>query len=1313
VADDAGLQRILVELAGTLDTDYDLDEVLERLLGDVARVLAVSGVCVVLVDGRGALHVASGTDEVVRRLAGREIELGQGPSVQACRTREPVSMVDVTAASPFPDVAARAVEAGLRAVTSFPLHRGSERIGALTVYRDSPGECDAAATETAQVLAAVITAYIVNAQQRVLLARTSRAAAGSAMTDPLTGLANRRLFLDRMAAAQATSRRHGSGRAVLFLDLDRFKLVNDGLGHQVGDRLLVQVAARLLHGLRPGDTVARLGGDEFAILCERLPAGREAEVAAGVAQRVLDELSFPVDLPDRQLVVTSSIGVAVAGPDDDPDTVLRHADAAMYRAKKHGKAGFEIFDQAMHAQAVLKLETEAALRVALDRDELVVHYQPVVDGSSGRLVSVEALLRWQHPQRGLLPAQEFLALAEETGLIIPMGAWVLDETCRDAARWNALRPPGQPAVQVSVNLSARELSFPGLVDAVAKAVTDHALDADALCLEITEGLLVADAQASVSTLHALKAFGVRIALDNFGTGHSSLAYLEQFPIDQLKVDRSFIGRLGESQNRKIVHAVIGLAHSLGLPVVAQGIESDAQLSVVRELDCDFVQGYLLGKPGGPAAIDALVAEFPPSTAAQPAAPGAGRRLPSPANPDRPGRIRRFGPGGAALAAVAVLGIVVLLLATGLAVRASRAAATVDRQAATWQQLMSDNEQVLVSLLDAETGQRGYLLTGQESYLSPYDDAVARLPPVLDRLDRLAAALPQQQAAIARIRQLSVRKTDELAETLRLRSTGGPAAALTLVDSDRGKQVMDELRSVQAGITGQVGEQLDSQRTEVARRRGQFQQVGATGVVLLLGLLVGMLWLLGGRGRAERERLQAERDRRRLTEQLTVQAVHDPLTGLPSRRLLEDRITNALLRADVDSSLIAVFLVDVNQFQLVNDGHGRAGGDAVLLSVARRLLGHVRATDTVARVGGDQFVVLGEGFRDPGEAERAAEALAQRASHNASYDGTNIPVTASVGVVAASARSLHGETPPAAVTAELLLSAVDSALRAAKQGGPARWHGYDAQVARRHSDASWVPSDLRAGLADNQLWVAYQPLVDLDGGQPIGVEALARWRHPERGPIGPDVFIPVAEQTGLIHELGAFVLGESARHVSGWNRDRLRLGLPALRLSVNCSVRQLLDDGFATAVARALAESGLPAHLLTVEITESVLVDAVAGATDQITGLAELGLTMALDDFGTGYSSLGYLHRFPIGLIKIDRSFVAGLGHSLADEAIVRSVVGLAAALGQKVLAEGIETAEQARHARRLGCHYAQGYYFGRPADAASVGALLLPPRVAA
>jgi diguanylate cyclase (GGDEF)-like protein len=606
MVDDARLLGVLVKLAGTVTTEYDLGEVLSEMLAEGCRALALAGGVVVLADQRGELYVAADSGAVVRRIAELEIEFGDGPSVRACGLGEPVTVSLSLVDDAGREFTGRAVGEGLQAVFSFPLYVGGHPVGALTLYREASGDLDVADRDAGQQLAAVAVAYVFHARERERFAQTTRALAETALTDPLTGLPNRRLFLDQLARVQAAARRNGTGEAVLFLDLDRFKSVNDSRGHEAGDRLLEQVAARLSGLVRPGDTVARFGGDEFAILCERLPAGHEAEDAAGVAGRVLNALSAPVDLPGGQLVLTTSIGIAVAERDDEPETLLRHADTAMYRAKQHGPGRFEIFNQEMHAQAVMKLETEAGLRVALDRGELVVHYQPIRDIRSRQLVAVEALLRWQHPERGLLAASEFLSVAEEAGLLIPIGTWVLNEACRQAARWAALQQPGREPVHVSVNLSPRQLSFPGLVDAVAKAVTDHDVAPRTICLEITEGLLVADAKASVSTLHALKAFGVCIALDNFGTGHSSLAYLQRFPIDQLKVDRSFIEELDQPQNRKIVQAVISLAHSLNLPVVGSGIETDQQFAVLRDLDCDWAQGHLLNRPGPPNAVDALL-----------------------------------------------------------------------------------------------------------------------------------------------------------------------------------------------------------------------------------------------------------------------------------------------------------------------------------------------------------------------------------------------------------------------------------------------------------------------------------------------------------------------------------------------------------------------------------------------------------------------------------------------------------------------------------------------------------------------------------
>ncbi len=427
--------------------------------------------------------------------------------------------------------------------------------------------------------------------------------AHQAMHDALTGLPNRALFLDRLDHALRRRTRRGTGvLAVLFLDVDRFKVINDSLGHDAGDRLLVDVAGRLDAALRPADTVARFGGDEFTILCEDVAGELEA---VAIAQRVIDLFEEPFDVDGRELFLTTSVGVALAAGSRPaprrPEDLIRDADAAMYRAKERGKARYELYDAAMREQALRRLELENALRRAIRRDELRLHLQPQIAVTGGALVGFEALVRWQHPERGLLGPAEFIPLAEETGLIVPIGEWVLRRACEEAARW----APGE--LLVSVNVSARQLAQADFVDVVASALRDSGLTPGSLCLELTESAVIESGPATLTTLHGLKALGVRLAIDDFGTGWSSLGHLRRFPLDLLKLDRSFVSGLGTApQDTSIAAAIISLAHALGLTTVAEGIETDEQLAMLTSLGCDLGQGYLIGRPAPRESFDGLL-----------------------------------------------------------------------------------------------------------------------------------------------------------------------------------------------------------------------------------------------------------------------------------------------------------------------------------------------------------------------------------------------------------------------------------------------------------------------------------------------------------------------------------------------------------------------------------------------------------------------------------------------------------------------------------------------------------------------------------
>jgi diguanylate cyclase (GGDEF)-like protein/PAS domain S-box-containing protein len=423
-----------------------------------------------------------------------------------------------------------------------------------------------------------------------------------AFHDSLTNLANRALFTDRVEHAVARQARRSEPVAVLFLDLDGFKGVNDTLGHAAGDELLMAVAERLLSCARDVDTVARLGGDEFAILLEDT---RDGSGPARVAERVLRALASPVRLRDKEVTVSASIGIAVSDPGREPSSeeLLRNADIAMYMAKGSGKDRFEIFEPSMHIAVVQRLEIEADLSRAISDGEFVLHYQPIVALEDQSISGVEALVRWQHPERGLVPPNDFIPVAEETGLIVPLGRWVLHEACLQAARWQAAYR-AHPPLSISVNLSPRQLLDRDIIAHVQEALEASGIPPETLTLEITESALVQDTEITIARLHALKALGVRLAIDDFGTGYSSLSYLQRFPVDVLKIDRSFLD-VERNANPALVRAIVEIGRTLELDTVAEGIEHNEQLTQFRALQCRHGQGYLFARPAGHADITAL------------------------------------------------------------------------------------------------------------------------------------------------------------------------------------------------------------------------------------------------------------------------------------------------------------------------------------------------------------------------------------------------------------------------------------------------------------------------------------------------------------------------------------------------------------------------------------------------------------------------------------------------------------------------------------------------------------------------------------
>ena len=601
MVNESKLSEVLAEFARTVITDFPIQGILDHLVQRIVSLLPISAAGVTLITHTTRPDFIAASNRCALRWEELQTELAEGPCIAAFNSSEAVAVADLATDDRFPRYGPAATAAGLAAVFTFPLRDGDVPIGALDLYRTTPGTLDDAEMETAQTLADVATAYLLNARARDRATAASNAYHHDSLHDPLTGLPNRQLLHDRMAMAASRSKRSRTLAAVMFVDLDRFKNVNDCHGHHVGDALLIAVTDRLRAMLREGDTLARVSGDEFVVFCEEI---RSVDDVEEMADRIVRSMQIPFVAQGHELQISASVGIAFAGPGEDlDDHLIVNADKAMYQVKRSGGGGHQVADL---CDTLFQDDDnlEADLRRALASDELDVAYQPIVRPGDRSVVAVEALLRWTHPKLGPVEPMAAIALAERSGLVNDLDEWVLRRACRDRRTWLADSP--EIDLDLHVNVSARHVLHPAFVVTVDDVLATFDTPPTSLVVEVTETIFIDNIDRVREVLDDLRRLGIRIAIDDYGTGYSSLGYLAHLPIHIVKIDRSFVSDLADDAGRIIVESVNKLGHDLGMQVVAEGIETDEQHNDIATVGCDLAQGYLYGRPMNAMAMGQLL-----------------------------------------------------------------------------------------------------------------------------------------------------------------------------------------------------------------------------------------------------------------------------------------------------------------------------------------------------------------------------------------------------------------------------------------------------------------------------------------------------------------------------------------------------------------------------------------------------------------------------------------------------------------------------------------------------------------------------------